>query len=143
MSDESKINRTRFVIKKTKQSRLRDKQGLFNLTHSSLRKAFAVESCCWIIWCKSCVGISREIEYGKTERRGTLPDSLTRFSANCLHISSILTTFVQKLNIRWFELNVLITAKLKKISDMYNLLLIFINLNKLRQRVKYRKGRRH
>ncbi len=30
---------------------------------------------------------------------------------------------------RWFELNFLITTKLLKISDMYNLLLIIINLN--------------
>ena len=30
---------------------------------------------------------------------------------------------------RWFELNVLSTTKLLKISDIYNLLLIFINLN--------------
>ena len=35
----------------------------------------------------------------------------------------------QRLYIRWFELNVLITTKLLKISDMYNFLLIFINLN--------------
>ena len=31
---------------------------------------------------------------GNRQRRGTLPDSLTRFSENCLHISSILTNFV-------------------------------------------------
>ena len=30
---------------------------------------------------------------------------------------------------RWFELNFLITTKLLKIRDMYNLLLIIINLN--------------
>ena len=29
----------------------------------------------------------------------------------------------------WFELNVLNITKLLKISDMYNFLLIFINLN--------------
>jgi hypothetical protein len=34
-----------------------------------------------------------------------------------------------KLFIRWFELNVLNTTKLLKISDMYDLLLITINLN--------------
>ena len=33
------------------------------------------------------------------------------------------------LYIRWFELNILITTKLLKISDMYNFLLIFVNLN--------------
>ena len=35
----------------------------------------------------------------------------------------------KKLHIRWFGLNVLNTTKLLKISDMYNFLLIFINLN--------------
>ena len=30
---------------------------------------------------------------------------------------------------RWFEINVFVTNKLLKIRDMYNLLLIFINLN--------------
>nr|DAM05660.1 MAG TPA: Glucagon-like peptide 1 receptor, Peptide-like Peptide 1 Protein-Peptide complex [Caudoviricetes sp.] len=37
--------------------------------------------------------------------------------------------FCIKLFIRWFELNVLNTTELLKISDMYDLLLITINLN--------------
>ena len=40
-----------------------------------------------------------------------------------------LTKNFQTAYIRWFELNVLIATKLLKISDMYNLLLIFIDLN--------------
>ena len=37
---------------------------------------------------------SKSKNLGTGPRRGTLPDSLTRFSENCLHISSILTNFV-------------------------------------------------
>ena len=37
---------------------------------------------------------SKSENLGTGPRRGTLPDSLTRFSENCLHISSILMNFV-------------------------------------------------
>ena len=37
---------------------------------------------------------SKSENLGTGPRRGTLPDSLTRFSENCLYISNILTNFV-------------------------------------------------
>lgn len=46
--------------------------------------------------------------------------SLTRLFEYCLQISSILTNFVYRLHMRWFELNVLSTSKILRIRDMHN-----------------------
>ena len=43
---------------------------------------------------KDSATTSKSENLGTGPQRGTLPDSLTRFSENCLHISSILKNFV-------------------------------------------------
>ena len=66
---------------------------------------------------------SKSENFGTTPRRGTLPDSLTKFEEKSLHISRNLANIVVKLT----AYDDLTTTKILKINNMCN----FLNTNYL------------
>ena len=64
--------------------------------------------------------ISRSENLGTTPLLGTLPDSLTKFPATCLHMFSNFANIAYKLCIRYLSIKSLITFNLLNINNMHN-----------------------
>lgn len=69
--------------------------------------------------------ISRSENLGTTPLLGTLPDSLTKFPATCLHMFSNFANIAYRLCIRYLSIKSLITFNLLNINNMHNFLYIF------------------